>query len=84
MGKTRTSISLCWADNANNELLYYVQRSTAGANGPWVTIAVRPANSTTYTALGLRNNTTYWFRVMAYNASGFSAPSNVTSGLTLP
>ena len=83
-GTTRTSISLTWTDNATNETNYRVQRSNNGTT-LWTTVANGlPANTTGYTAAVTTPNTTRFFRVQAYNASGASAWSNVTSGTTLP
>ena len=90
---TRNSATLAWTDNAANEQGFHLQRSTAGAAGPWVLVATVPANTAanpattgpvTYTNTGLARNTTYWYQIQAYNASGASAFSNVVSGKTLP
>lgn len=81
----QTSISLRWTDNSATEQGFYVQRSTAGANGPWSIVATRPANATataTYTNAGLARTTTYWYRVQAFGATGPTAFTNVVSGTT--
>jgi len=74
----RTAIRIAWTDNANNETGFYIERSTAGANGPWSRITTVGANTTSYWSSGLINRT-YWYRVQAYNADGVSAYTNVVS-----
>ena len=81
---TRNRINTRWTDNANNETGFYVQRSTAGINGPWTRVATLGANSVTYGDNGLRRNTSYWYRVQAYNIVGGSTFSNVLAANTLP
>jgi hypothetical protein len=81
---TRTSIAVAWTNPAppppvNNNLVQY---STAGPNGPWTTAATLNAATNQYIVNGLRNNTTYWVRVVAVNAAG-STPSSVKSATTL-
>jgi titin len=88
-GATRSSITIRWTDNANNEQGFYVERSTAGANGPWTRVATVAANSTTFINSGntfapMKSNTSYWYRVRAYNADGTSAYTNVLAAKTLP
>jgi FtsP/CotA-like multicopper oxidase with cupredoxin domain len=79
-GFTGTSIGLAWNDNSNNELGFYLERSTDGVN--WTRIATRPRNTRTYTNTGLARRTLYYYRIQAYNASGTSAYSNVVSQRT--
>lgn len=73
-------ITLLWQDNADNEDSFVVERSTAGASGPWEVVATPPANSTQYDDIGLTDGVTYWYRVAATNAIGMSGYSNVVSG----
>jgi FtsP/CotA-like multicopper oxidase with cupredoxin domain len=83
VGVTRNSITISWTDNSTNELKFYVQRSATGTGG-WTLIARAAANTITYTDSGLSRNTTYYYRVQAYNANGTSAFTNTVSGKTLP
>ena len=89
-GFGRFFITLAWIDNAANEQGFYLERSTAGADGPWTRIATVRAklatapSSVTYMNLFLARGTDYWYRVQAYNAAGGSAYSNVVSATTLP
>jgi hypothetical protein len=52
-----------------------VQRSTNGTS--WTTIANVGANVTSYTTSKPGSGKTYYFRILAYNSAGNSAPSNV-------
>jgi FtsP/CotA-like multicopper oxidase with cupredoxin domain len=81
---TRSAITVNWIDNATTEQGFYVERSTAGTNGPWTRVATVTANKVTYTNTGLKANTSYWYRVNAYNASGVTPYTNVVTGKTLP
>jgi hypothetical protein len=69
-----------WRDNSNNELAFILQRALA-ANGPWTDIILLP-NTTKYSDTGLKSKTTYFYRVVACNLAGCSAPSNVASDRT--
>ena len=73
-------IQLLWEDNADNESTYIVERSTGGADGPWIPLAVLPANTTMYGDGGLIDGATYWYRVAAENSAGASGYSNVVFG----
>ena len=79
---TRTSISLAWNDNSNNETTFVIQYRLGGA--AWQTAATVPANTTTYINTGWPPNYTIQYRVRAVNAAGNSAWSNTVQGLTLP
>ncbi len=68
----KDSIRIRWLDNATNEVGYYVERSTDGGL-TWVLYATLPANSTTYNNRQLPRNTTFCYRVQAFNADGVSA-----------
>lgn len=81
---SRTQINLSWADNAGNEDGYYVERCKGPATCTTYTrIATLGANVTTYQNTGLSKNTTYTYRVRAYNAAGTSVYSNTATAKTL-
>ncbi|HSV85822.1 MAG TPA: fibronectin type III domain-containing protein [Levilinea sp.] len=70
-------VTLTWNDNSNNESGFTIQRATnlnftAGLNSTNV-----GANATTYTTGNLPRNTTFYFRIQAYNGAGTSAWSNI-------
>lgn len=75
-----SQINLSWADNANNETGFSLQRSTN--NSTWTTISLG-ANTTSYQATGLSATTTYYFRINATNSCGSSANSNTVT-ITTP
>ncbi len=76
-----SQINLSWADNATNETGYYVERCQGATCSNFTQIDVLGANATSYNNTGLTANTTYNYRVRAYNASGNSGYSN-TAGAT--
>lgn len=75
-GLTATTISpsqinLSWVDNANNETGFKIERKT-GAGGTYSQIATAGTNVTAYPDTDLTGNTTYYYRVRAYNGGGDS------------
>jgi hypothetical protein len=66
---------LAWADNADNETSYTVQRSDVG--GDWSTIASLGANSDAFTDSTVESLTTYNYRVLAGNSAGDSASDSI-------
>jgi len=76
-----SQINLSWTDNSNNETGFKIERKT-GAGGAWSQIAAVGANVTAYNNTGLNENTTYFYRVRAYNGDGDSNYSNEDSATT--
>ncbi|WP_051871060.1 clostripain-related cysteine peptidase [Chloroflexus sp. MS-G] len=74
-GRTTTSITLTWQDNAVNETGFHLYR-----NG--TRIATLGANITTYTDTGLTCGQSYRYRVSAYNTVGESAMSEELTATT--
>ncbi|HQH50552.1 MAG TPA: fibronectin type III domain-containing protein [Candidatus Cloacimonadota bacterium] len=86
-GLTATTLSssrirIDWTDNSNIETGFKVERKT-GSTGTWSQIVVLGANTTTYTNSSLSQNTTYFYRVRAYNNNVNSDYSNEASATTL-
>ncbi len=75
-----TRISIGWTDVAV-ETGYRVERSADGATD-WRQLGTTPGGTTTYDDPGLQQGTTYFYRVIAMNAIGESAPSDVASATT--
>jgi titin len=76
-----TQINLSWS-NVAGEINYVLQRSDNGTDG-WTTIASPAANVVSYGNTALTADTSYYYRVVAHNASGDSATSNIVSPHTL-
>jgi hypothetical protein len=77
-----TEIRLYWQDNSDNEDGFKIEYSSS-ASGPFTQIGTMGAGATTCRNYGLTPNTTYYYRVRAYNANGNSAYTNVCSATTL-
>ena len=73
-------VDLAWTDNADNETGFRIERSANGVSfGEIDTVG---ANVTTYSDTTAAENTTYWYRVRAYNGAGNSAYTNIASDTT--
>ncbi len=72
-------ILLTWND-LPDELGYYIERSLNGTN--FARLATNAANVTNYLDTGLAPNTTYHYRVLAFNAGGTSDSSLAASSFT--
>ena len=75
------SITLSWSDNASNDSGFRVLRSLS-PDGPSTSINLGP-NSTSYTDNNLAANTSYFYRVQAFNGTFDADPSIQISTLTL-
>jgi hypothetical protein len=74
-------IDLAWTDNSTNEIWFTIERSTNGVN--FTLIATAGANQVTYSSTSLTANTTYTYRVRAYDGTTYSAYTNTASATTL-
>lgn len=78
----KTTITLAWTDNADNETGYIIEMSQDGKT--FKELERLAANTTAYTATGLTPQTAYYFRLRAYGADGLLSPySNVLTTETL-
>jgi hypothetical protein len=72
-----TRVNLHWYDNSNNETAFLIERSSDGVN--WITVGQVASNVTSVADFSTQRRTTYYYRVFAVNAAGFSPPTNVVS-----
>jgi hypothetical protein len=79
----KSQINLSWTDNATNEDGFLIERCTGAGCTNFAQIATVAVNITSYSNTGLTANTTYRYRVRAYNASGTSDYSNIATAKTL-
>jgi len=70
-----SSVSLTWTDTANNESAYRVERRTADKT-IYERVTDMPANSTIFQDGSVQASSTYFYRIIARNDVGESAPSN--------
>lgn len=76
-----TQIGLSWQDNSPNETGFKLERSPDGTTG-WVQISVFNANATAGADGTVACGSTYYYRLLATNATGDSAYTDVVSGTT--
>ena len=77
-----TSALLNWTDTSSNETGFRIWRRT-GTNGSYTDIGVTSSNVTSFINSGLIPNTTYTYRLTAFNSLGDSGSSN-EAVLTIP
>ncbi len=76
-----SQINISWTDNSENEQGFLIERKT-GSGGTWSQIAQTSQNIAQYQDTGLSANTTYFYRVRAYNQGGNSDYSNEANATT--
>ncbi|KAA3653059.1 MAG: T9SS C-terminal target domain-containing protein [Bacteroidetes bacterium] len=77
----KATMLLSWTDNSNNELGFIIERSLNNVN--WTSIDSTSIDVVIYTDTNVASNTTYYYRVIAYNAVGSSSYSNTSFGTSL-
>lgn len=75
-------VSLTWADNSSNETGFKIERCTGAGCTAFTQITTVGAGVQAYTNTGLTSNTSYSYRVRAYNTGGDSAYSNISTVVT--
>lgn len=76
-----SQINLSWNHSGDNEDGFRVERSATGLAGSWSELANKGVNASSHQDSGLSSNSTYFYRVIAYNSSG-EAISNTDSATT--
>ncbi|MBS3903622.1 MAG: fibronectin type III domain-containing protein, partial [Anaplasmataceae bacterium] len=76
-----SQINLSWTDNSSNEDGFIIERKI-GTGGTYGQIATTSVGVATYNDSGLLENTTYFYRVAAFNSDGNSNYSNEASSTT--
>ena len=79
---SRGQVNLSWTDNSDNEAGFKIGRSINGVD--FKPLALVNANVTSYKDMTVHGSTKYYYRIRAYNNSGYSAFSNITSLTTPP
>ncbi len=74
-GVSLSEISISWSDNSVNETGFRIERK-AGTSGNWQYLADTGADVNAYLDAGLDSQTTYCYRVRAFNSESFSEWSN--------
>lgn len=72
-------INLTWTDNSNNETGFEVYRATS-ASGPFGIVTTTPANTTSFSDIGLTGSTAYYYKVQAINTAGGSGYDSLSVG----
>jgi fibronectin type 3 domain-containing protein len=80
VASSTSSIALAWADNSTTESGFRIERAREGI--AFAVAATVSANVTAYANSGLLENTTYSYRVVAFNSDGSASPSNVATATT--
>ncbi|GGD68076.1 hypothetical protein GCM10011514_35270 [Emticicia aquatilis] len=75
------SVGLFWINGANNATGFAIQQSVD--NNSWVTVGTNPPNNNGFVVQNLNEGQRYFFRVIAFNTGGNSAPSGVLPVTTL-
>jgi len=77
-----SQINLAWTDNSNNEGGFKIERCQGSGCKNFTQVAQVGAGTTSFSNTGLSRNTSYTYRVRAFNAAGTSTPSNTASAKT--
>lgn len=79
------NVVLTWQDNADNEMGYFVERSTSATSG-FIPVGGAAPNETTFTDLKIEGLTTYFYRIRPSNATtdGLSTVVSVTTPVCHP
>lgn len=82
VAKSPNRIDLSWEDNSNNEDVFKIERKISG--GSFSQIATVGKNVSSYSDTSCNPDTTYCYRVRAWNSGGNSSYSNTACATTFP
>ena len=77
-----SQINLSWISNSTNEDGFRIEGCSGAGCVNYALVATAPAGATSFSKTGLSANTYYSYRVQAFNAGGYSAPSNTAGAIT--
>jgi hypothetical protein len=79
------AVLLSWTDNSTNELGFYIERKNGDTLSvdPYVVVDTVGVDVVSYNDLGRTPNTTYTYRVQAFNLLGVSQYSNEVTATTI-
>ncbi len=77
-------IDLAWQDNADNEDGYKIERKTSAVGSTFAQYAAVGPNVSSFADTGLTALSTYFYRVVGFNADGQSGYSNEANAKTFP
>ena len=77
-----SQVNLQWTDNSNKEEGFEIERCSGSGCSNFALIATVGSNTTSFSNTDLTANTTYKYRVRAYNADGDSVYSNTATAVT--
>jgi hypothetical protein len=80
---SQSRIDLAWTDTSDNEQGFQIERGTGNPFEDPIIVATLPANTTSWSDVGLPADTGFGYRVRAFNAAGASLWSNGASAATL-
>ncbi|MEA1048645.1 S8 family serine peptidase [Lamprobacter modestohalophilus] len=83
MTVSHSAIDLAWSDTADTEDGFKVERSQDNG-ATWTQIDSLAANTQAFSDTGLDAETSYEYRLFAFNSAGASEASNTASATTLP
>jgi titin len=77
---SESQVNLSWNEGSGNEAGFDIERSLDGV--VFVQIGIVPTDSISFTDVGLTENRTYYYRIVAFNNLGRSPSSNVAQVTT--
>lgn len=83
VAESYNKIQLSWSDNATDELGYQIEQRIEG-DDTYVRIATTAADAVDYLDTGLNGDTTYEYRIRAFNEAANSKYVQLPEGVTTP